>query len=84
MFELIAPYKPAGDQPQAIAKLTDGRLAGAKHQVLLAVTGSGKTFMVVPQSRDHLEGESSSPWRRLPALGFPLRRPRGWDSFQVL
>ncbi|HUZ06615.1 MAG TPA: excinuclease ABC subunit UvrB [Candidatus Paceibacterota bacterium] len=46
MFELIAPYKPAGDQPQAIAKLTDGIMSGANHQVLLGVTGSGKTFTV--------------------------------------
>ncbi len=46
MFELVAPYQPAGDQPQAVAKLTDGLLAGAKHQVLLGVTGSGKTFTV--------------------------------------
>ena len=46
MFELVAPYKPAGDQPQAIAKLTDGLLSGARHQVLLGVTGSGKTFTV--------------------------------------
>ena len=46
MFELVSPYKPAGDQPQAIAKLTDGLLSGARHQVLLGVTGSGKTFTV--------------------------------------
>jgi excinuclease ABC subunit B len=46
MFELVASYQPAGDQPQAIAKLTDGLLSGAKHQVLLGVTGSGKTFTV--------------------------------------
>ncbi|MFO1487431.1 MAG: excinuclease ABC subunit UvrB [Verrucomicrobiota bacterium] len=46
MFELVAPYQPAGDQPAAIAKLTDGVLAGAKHQTLLGVTGSGKTFTV--------------------------------------
>src|SRR6266403_1846736 len=46
MFELVAPYEPAGDQPQAIAKLTEGVLSGAKHQVLLGVTGSGKTFTV--------------------------------------
>jgi excinuclease ABC subunit B len=46
MFELVAPYEPAGDQPQAIAKLTEGVLAGAKHQVLLGVTGSGKTFAI--------------------------------------
>ncbi len=46
MFNLVAPYEPAGDQPQAIAKLTDGLLTGAKHQTLLGVTGSGKTFTV--------------------------------------
>ena len=46
MFELVSPYEPAGDQPQAIAKLTEGLTAGAKHQVLLGVTGSGKTFTV--------------------------------------
>jgi len=46
MFELVADYVPAGDQPQAIAKLTESVLAGAKHQVLLGVTGSGKTFTI--------------------------------------
>src|SRR5438270_9147248 len=46
MFEIASSYEPAGDQPQAIAKLTDGVLAGAKHQTLLGVTGSGKTFTV--------------------------------------
>jgi len=46
MFKLVAPYEPAGDQPQAIAKLTDGIISGAKHQTLLGVTGSGKTFTV--------------------------------------
>ena len=44
MFKLVAPYEPAGDQPEAIAKLTEALRAGAKHQVLLGVTGSGKTF----------------------------------------
>lgn len=43
-FELVSPYKPTGDQPQAIEKLTDGILRGDKGQVLLGVTGSGKTF----------------------------------------
>ena len=37
MFELVSDYSPAGDQPQAIAKLTDGVLSRAKHQVLLGV-----------------------------------------------
>src|SRR5438552_15837552 len=46
MFELVSSYAPAGDQPQAIAKLTEGLIAGAKHQTLLGVTGSGKTFTV--------------------------------------
>src|ERR1043165_5009299 len=46
MFELTAPFEPAGDQPQAIAKLTAGLLSGARHQTLLGVTGSGKTYTV--------------------------------------
>jgi excinuclease ABC subunit B len=43
-FQLNAPYKPAGDQPQAIEQLTKGILEGEKYQTLLGVTGSGKTF----------------------------------------
>src|SRR5271154_1328354 len=46
MFELVSSYQPAGDQPQAIAKLTEGLLSGVQHQALLGVTGSGKTFTV--------------------------------------
>ena len=46
MFELVSDYAPAGDQPQAIEKLTAGIISGAKHQTLLGVTGSGKTFTV--------------------------------------
>jgi excinuclease ABC subunit B len=46
VFEIVAPYQPAGDQPQAIAKLTEGLRSGVKHQTLLGVTGSGKTFTV--------------------------------------
>ena len=45
-FELMADYKPAGDQPQAIARLVEGERARYKHQTLLGVTGSGKTFSV--------------------------------------
>ncbi len=45
-FELSAPYAPAGDQPQAIEGLTRGMMAGKPHQVLLGVTGSGKTFSI--------------------------------------
>jgi excinuclease ABC subunit B len=44
MFKLVSPYQPAGDQPEAITRLTEGILSGANHQVLLGVTGSGKTF----------------------------------------
>ena len=43
-FELISKYKPKGDQPEAIKKLTENLKRGKKHQVLLGVTGSGKTF----------------------------------------
>ena len=43
-FELVTPYKPKGDQPRAIEELVAGVDAGEKHQVLLGVTGSGKTF----------------------------------------
>ena len=44
MFELVSKYKPSGDQPQAIEKLVNGIREGKKSQVLLGVTGSGKTF----------------------------------------
>jgi len=43
-FQLTTPYKPQGDQPRAIAELVSGLAAGEKDQVLLGVTGSGKTF----------------------------------------
>lgn len=43
-FKLHAPFKPTGDQPEAIEKLTAGIEAGMKYQTLLGVTGSGKTF----------------------------------------
>jgi len=43
-FKLEAPFQPCGDQGQAIEKLAAGVAAGKKHQVLLGVTGSGKTF----------------------------------------
>ncbi|MBP5571098.1 MAG: excinuclease ABC subunit UvrB [Bacteroidales bacterium] len=46
MFQLESPYKPTGDQPQAIKALVDGLNAGAEAQVLLGVTGSGKTFTI--------------------------------------
>ncbi|HVX87889.1 MAG TPA: DEAD/DEAH box helicase family protein, partial [Gemmatimonadales bacterium] len=43
-FEVVAPFAPAGDQPRAIEALTAGLRAGVKDQVLLGVTGSGKTM----------------------------------------
>ena len=46
MFQLESPYKPTGDQPQAIEALVQGLNAGAPAQVLLGVTGSGKTFTI--------------------------------------
>jgi excinuclease ABC subunit B len=45
-FKLLSPFEPQGDQPQAIAQLTESVRAGNRHQVLLGVTGSGKTFTV--------------------------------------
>ena len=45
-FELIANYQPTGDQPEAIAQLTEGVLSGVPAQTLLGVTGSGKTFTI--------------------------------------
>ena len=46
MFELVSPYKPSGDQPEAIEKLVAGIKEGKKEQVLLGATGTGKTFTV--------------------------------------
>ncbi len=45
-FKLFSNYSPAGDQPKAIKELVDGVNSGIKHQVLLGVTGSGKTFTI--------------------------------------
>ena len=45
-FELTSPYKPTGDQPEAVAQLTEGVLSGLPAQTLLGVTGSGKTFTI--------------------------------------
>ncbi|HOJ42574.1 MAG TPA: DEAD/DEAH box helicase family protein, partial [Syntrophorhabdaceae bacterium] len=43
-FKLVSSYKPSGDQPQAIEKISENIKKGVRHQVLLGVTGSGKTF----------------------------------------
>ena len=51
-FAIKAPYKPAGDQPQAIIELADGLKAGKKEQVLLGATGTGKTFTIANVIQD--------------------------------
>ena len=45
-FRLVAPFQPTGDQPQAIERLADGLARGMKHQTLMGVTGSGKTWTI--------------------------------------
>ncbi|MCL4515399.1 MAG: excinuclease ABC subunit UvrB [Firmicutes bacterium] len=45
-FQLVSEYQPSGDQPKAIGQLTQGLLKGHKHQTLLGVTGSGKTYTI--------------------------------------
>ena len=50
-FKLESPYQPTGDQPQAIEKLTEGVLDGIRTQVLVGVTGSGKTFTMASYAR---------------------------------
>ena len=43
-FKIVSAFEPKGDQPRAIQQLIDGTREGLRHQVLLGVTGSGKTF----------------------------------------
>ena len=43
-LEVVSPYEPSGDQPQAIQKLAQGVREGLRYQTLMGVTGSGKTF----------------------------------------
>ena len=45
-FELVSPYQPSGDQPEAIKELVDGLNLGRRAQTLLGATGTGKTFTV--------------------------------------
>src|SRR5881392_2508343 len=51
-FRIVSDYEPAGDQPTAIKELTEAALAGEKSQVLLGVTGSGKTFTMAKVIED--------------------------------
>ncbi len=46
LFELVAPFTPTGDQPEAIRQLVEGLNSGVRAQTLLGVTGSGKTFTI--------------------------------------
>ena len=52
-FQLVSPFQPAGDQPQAIAALVKGLEAGRRQQVLMGVTGSGKTFTMANVIQAH-------------------------------
>src|SRR5438874_10563008 len=52
-FQLVSPFAPAGDQPQAIESLVDGLGRGKSHQTLLGVTGSGKTFTMANLIAQH-------------------------------
>jgi excinuclease ABC subunit B len=52
-FELVAPFQPTGDQPTAIARLSKGLVAGERHQTLLGVTGSGKTWTLANVIQAH-------------------------------
>ena len=54
-FKVVSPFEPQGDQPQAIDTLANGVLSGDKLQVLLGVTGSGKTCLLYtsPSPRDN-------------------------------
>ncbi|MBA2702100.1 MAG: excinuclease ABC subunit UvrB, partial [Chloroflexi bacterium] len=52
-FELVAPFEPTGDQPTAIARLTDGLERGLRHQTLLGATGTGKTYTLAKTIAKH-------------------------------
>ncbi len=52
-FEIVSPHRPAGDQPRAIAELTEGVARGDRHQVLLGATGTGKTFSIAHVIANH-------------------------------
>jgi excinuclease ABC subunit B len=52
-FELSLPFEPSGDQPEAIAELSEGLRSGSEHQTLLGVTGSGKTVTMASVIANH-------------------------------
>ena len=57
-FKLHAPYSPGGDQPSAIAQLTEGLQNGDMQQTLLGVTGSGKTFTIANVIANYVSSHS--------------------------
>src|SRR6266576_1767834 len=63
-FELVSPFAPAGDQPQAIRALAEGLRRGDKYQTLLGVTGSGKTMTMAHVVAAQLYGEMKSLFPR--------------------
>lgn len=72
-FELNSSFKPSGDQEQAIGKLLKSLEAGNKHQGLLGVTGSGKTFtmanLIARMNRPHAGDFPQQDARRAASLG---------------
>ena len=66
-FKLIAPFKPMGDQPEAIRKLVEGVKKGYRHQTLKGATGTGKTFTMAAV----IEAINKLPW--LLPITKPLR-----------
>ena len=84
-FEVIAPFSPAGDQPRAIAELTDGLHRGDRFQTLLGVTGSGKTMTVAQRHRELRQADARpvaqqdagrAALRRASSQFFPAQRGR--------
>ena len=80
-FELISEYKPSGDQPRAIDELCKSIDEGNKNQVLLGVTGSGKTFtmanVIARENKPTLKDGSHIYWQRgckKPNQAFPKGR----------
>ena len=66
-FKIASDYEPRGDQPQAISNLVRGLTDGDRHQVLLGVTGSGKTFTmanIVSNSKTNLSTKPQQNARR--------------------
>ena len=59
-FKLISPYRPTGDQPEAIDELSRGIFDGTPYQTLLGVTGSGKTFTMGPEADSHFKPQQNS------------------------